>query len=194
MQTGREQSRPRRPESGMTLLETMIALAMLFVVATGLTMMATYATVTTENQGHLVTRTAEYAQDKMEQLMSLRFDDTFTDTINEDCVDYLEGYDCSDPDIGEVGLSPGGSLNHSAPADHYVDYLDASGNPMGGGVTAPDGWFYMRVWLIEDTGLDATLPANVKRITVSVTTRTTVEMESGNQLQSVLSTLKTSPF
>ena len=35
---------------------------------------------TTENQGHLMARATEYAQDKMEQLLSLSFGDVTTDT------------------------------------------------------------------------------------------------------------------
>jgi len=177
-------------ESGMTLIETMIALAVLFVVTAGLMGLAVVATVTTENQGHLATRTAEYAQDKMEQLMSLKYGDSSSDTIRVDCVLYLVDDTCDTA----AGLFPGGSLDFNAPVDDYVDYLDRTGNPLGGGAAAPAGWFYMRVWLIEDNAADATLPVGIKRITASCKTRTTVTQQSGDQLAATLVTLKTSPF
>jgi len=60
----------------MSLLETMIATAVLLIATVGIMAMAMIATSTTENQGHLATRTAEYAQDKMEQLISLAYGDS----------------------------------------------------------------------------------------------------------------------
>src|SRR5258708_21500087 len=68
-------SRNRNAQAGMTLLETMIALAILLVVAAGVMGLAAVAVSTTETQGHLAARTAEYAQDKMEQLLALKFCD-----------------------------------------------------------------------------------------------------------------------
>src|ERR1041385_9506661 len=65
----------RRSQAGISLIETMIALAILLVVSIGILSMAIVSITTTENQGHLGARTAEYAQDKMEQLQSLSFAD-----------------------------------------------------------------------------------------------------------------------
>jgi hypothetical protein len=175
----------------MTLIETVIALAVLFIVAAGLMGLGAVAVMTTENQGHLATRTAEYAQDKMEQLMSLKYGDDSSDTISADCVLYLVDDDCT---TGAAGLLPGGSLDFSAPANDYVDYLDREGNPLGGGAAAPAGWFYMRVWRIDDNASDATLPVGIKRITVSCRTSRTVEMRAGDRLTATLTTLKASPF
>jgi prepilin-type N-terminal cleavage/methylation domain-containing protein len=178
----------RGSQAGMTLIEMMIALAILLIVASGLMGLAVVATVTTENQGHLATRTAEYAQDKMEQLMSLKFGDVSSDTISLNCVLYLVNTDCS---AGAAGLAVGGSLDFSAPVDDYVDYLDNEGNPLGGGAVAPDEWFFMRVWEITNPGGDTTL----KQITVSCRTRYQVgTMESGNLLASTVTSLKTQPF
>ena len=58
-------------QSGLSLIETVIAIAMLFVASGGIMSMAIVATLTTENQGHLAARTIEYAQDKLEQLIAL---------------------------------------------------------------------------------------------------------------------------
>src|SRR5260221_5363757 len=71
-------SRNRNAQAGMTLLETMIALAILLVVAAGVMGLAAVAVSTTETQGHLAARTAEYDQDKMEQLLALKFCDSDT--------------------------------------------------------------------------------------------------------------------
>src|SRR5262245_7873887 len=145
-------SNRRRGEAGISLLETMIALAILMIVSLGILSMAMISMTTTENQGHLAARTTEYAQDKMEQLLGLAFTDgasgsnTGTDNTSID--------DTNNTDTlgtGGTGLYAGGSLNTSAPLDGYVDYLDANGNPLGGGAAKPANAFYIRVWQITDT-------------------------------------------
>src|SRR5260370_23800761 len=72
--------RIRKSQAGLTVMETVIALAMLVIVATGVMGLAAVAVSTTETQGHLAARTAEYSQDKMEQLLGLHFCDGQTDT------------------------------------------------------------------------------------------------------------------
>src|SRR5262245_11150849 len=71
---------PITSERGTTLIETMIALAVLLIAMTGLMTLAGLSSRTTENNGHLAARTAEDAQDKMEQLLALKYGDTTTDT------------------------------------------------------------------------------------------------------------------
>ncbi|MBI2819155.1 MAG: prepilin-type N-terminal cleavage/methylation domain-containing protein [Acidobacteria bacterium] len=186
------QSIRRRSEAGMTLIETMLALVILFIVAAGLMGLAVVATVTTENQGHLSARTAEYAQDKMEQLMSLAYGDFQSDTISPNCVLYLVNPNCV---TGAAGLAVGGSLNFAAPVNNYVDYLDSQGNPLGGGAVPPATWFYQRVWIITNPDLGAGPDLNLKQITVSCRTRFQVgTQKSANVLASTLTSLKTNPF
>ena len=67
-------------EAGFSLLETMVALMIVFVAAAGLLPLGIVAFSTSENQGHLSARAAEYAQDKLEQLMALWYGDTTSDT------------------------------------------------------------------------------------------------------------------
>src|ERR1043166_4676119 len=101
----------RRKEAGISLIETMIALAILMIVSLGILSMAMISMTTTENQGHLAARTTEYAQDKMEQLLGLQFTDgqggagLGTDTTSIDTVNntYTLG-------TGGNGLLAGGSL------------------------------------------------------------------------------------
>ena len=61
----------RSKETGFSLLETMVALMIVFVAAAGLLPLGIVAFSTSENQGHLSARAAEYAQDKLEQLLAL---------------------------------------------------------------------------------------------------------------------------
>jgi type II secretory pathway pseudopilin PulG len=124
-------------QAGMTILETMVALALLLVVAAGIMSLAGVAMSTTENQGHLASRTAEYAQDKMEQLLALNYKDVRTDTTVFPAV---LGTACPTA----CGLTPGGGLNPAAPVAGYSDYVDISGNPVAAGAN----WQYVRVWQI----------------------------------------------
>src|SRR5881296_1300752 len=61
----------RKSQAGISLIETTMALGLLLVVSAGILGLGAIALSTTENQGHLAARTAEYAQDKMEQLLAL---------------------------------------------------------------------------------------------------------------------------
>jgi Flp pilus assembly protein TadG len=164
-------------ESGTTLIETAIAVGILLVVVTGLMSMATVATSLTENGGHLAARTAEYAQDKLEQLLALAYSDAVSDTTQ-----------LPTANSGGTGLAIGGSSNTDTPVARYVDYLLQDGSPMCPctGVVPPTGWFYQRVWQISSPSV------NLKQITVTATVASSV----GRALRpkSSVSVLKTFPF
>jgi prepilin-type N-terminal cleavage/methylation domain-containing protein len=165
-------------DDGFTLIETMIALGLLLIVAAGVLPLGLLAMNTTENQGHLVARTTEYAQDKLEQLMALSYGDTASDTRVFPAAA-----------LGGSGLSLGGSINPDAPVALYVDYLDANGTLVPGvGVTAPAGWYYKRVWSITSPR------ANLKQIAVTVTVRTAAAAGIGLVPRSTVAVLKTFPF
>ena len=132
-----------KAQAGMTLLETMVALALLLIVASGIMSLAGVAMSTTENQGHLGSRTAEYAQDKMEQLLALSYKDHATDTTVFPAV---LGTSCPPA----CGLQLGGGLDPNAPVPGYSDYVDTSGNP----VAAGGNWQYVRVWQITQAATD----------------------------------------
>jgi len=180
----RRQKRTAGSQTGMSLIELMIALAILLVVSVGILSMAMISITTTENQGHLAARTAEYAQDKMEQLLSLftdctgAFTCTDTTTIDTTTNSYTLG-------VGGTGLLAGGSVTTAT--NGYVDYLDASGNPLGGGATAPSNWSYRRMWLVTDVS------TTLKQITVKVTSRTSVGGPSVTP-NSTVTSLKSNPF
>jgi len=167
---------PAHSDDGSSLVETVVATALLLVVIAGLGSMGIIGTMTTENQGHLAARTTEYAQDKMEQLLVLAWGDTTSDTRVFPAAA-----------AGGTGLAIGGSANPSAPAAGYADYLDKSGTLIaaeGGGV--PEDWFYQRVWAVSSP------EANMKRIEVTVI----VESSLGRTAppQSTVTALKTFPF
>ncbi len=144
----------RASESGVSLIETLIAMALLLVSIAGLGSMGVVGLTTTENQGHLAARTTEYAQDKMEQLLVLAFGDTQSDTRVFPAAA-----------AGGTGLAAGGSANPAAPVAGYVDYLDQNGNLLPTAAGVPATWFYKRVWAV--TNVSATL----KRISVTATVK-----------------------
>lgn len=170
----RNDNRRRNPQAGISLIETMIALGLLLVAAAGIMTMATVAMSTTETQGHLAARTAEYAQDKMEQLLALQYPDKTTDTTVFPSAVTGAG----------TGLLPGGGLNPNAPVAGYSDYVDQSGNP----VAAGGNWQYVRVWQIT-----ANAANTMKTIAVLTQVRYAVG-QSGVLPRSTVSCLKSFPF
>jgi type II secretory pathway pseudopilin PulG len=182
-------ARNRSCQTGMTYLETMVALALLLIVASGVMGLASVAVSTTETQGHLAARTAEYAQDKMEQLLALKFCDGSTDTTVFPAVSTtsttigLAG--CTNLNAAVPTATAGGGLSPTAPTTGYVDYLDASGNL----VASTANWEYVRVWQIS-------VPAGsvgLKQITVLAQTSKAVG-SSGRLPQATVVALKTYPF
>lgn len=177
-----ETARPRvarqSRQAGFSLIETMVGLLILLVVATGVLPLGLMAITTSENQGHLATRAAEYAQDKLEQLMALSYGDSTSDTRQ-----------FPSPDLGGSGLTVGGSVNTAAPVALYADYLSLEGvlipSPSG---APPAGWYYQRVWAVDQRA------PNLKEITVTVTVRVAALGGSGRIPRATVATLKTFPF
>ena len=168
----------RAPESerGFSIIEVVVAMALLSTVAAGVLAMASLALIQAENQGHLAARTAEYAQDKMEQLLVLAYGDQVSDTRVFPAVA-----------AGGTGLAVGGSADPANPVAGYVDYLDIRGNLLvAAGAAGPPGWFYERAW--EITQVSGTM----KQIRVT----TTVAQSVGNKQrpEATLTTLKSFPF
>lgn len=173
-----------RGEEGTSILEVVIASAILVTLMAGLMSLVGLAISTTENQGHLAARTTEYAQDKMEQLLALTYGDTTSDTRVFPAAS-----------SGGTGLAVGGSSDADAPVALYVDYLEengdlcVAGNAECGapsGTTPPTGWFYKRVWQITQVSTD------LKQVTVTAT----IARGFGGAMkaQSTLTVLKSKPF
>ena len=164
-------------ERGSSLIEVMGATVLIAIVMAGLMGMDAVASRITENYGHLAARTAEYAQDKMEQLLALAWGDTTTNTAVFPATA-----------TGGTGLAVGGSSDVAAPTAGYVDYLDQNGQliPAGAGGAAPAGWFYKRVWQVTNPSV------NLKQITVSVTVA--LGYEGASPTTSTMAVLKSYPF
>jgi hypothetical protein len=172
----------------------MVGLCILLVVAAGVLPLSILSLRITENHGHLMARATEYAQDKLEQLMALSYGDTISDTRVFPATD-----------TGGSGLTPGGSANAATPVHLYVDYLNMEGAllaaPSG---TQPEGWYYQRVWRVEEVGTADPTPncpaaasaarICLKRITVTATVRTAAQGGSGIVPRATVTVLKAYPF
>lgn len=147
-----------RRSGGFTILETLIAIIVLMIAAAGVASVFAVAIGTDKAQGEIATRTIEYAEDKMEQLQSLAYLDSATNTSVWPTT--LTG----GTGLGGAmaGSSTVGGINQGAPVAGYVDYLDAVGN-MCAGTVCPSGnpVFYQRQWMIQTNAA-----GNLKIITV----------------------------
>ena len=121
----------------MTLIETMIAAAVLVVGLLALVGTLAVAVSDNWNRGDRATRTTEYAQDKMEQLLALSFTDTTTNTAVY-----------PPATTGGTGLSAGGGITPGSPVTGYVDYLDNTGTQQTSATNAA----YIRQWGVSVNG------------------------------------------
>ncbi len=141
--------RNQSDDSGMTLIETMIAMVILLFGLLSMAQILAFSVVASKTYGRDSTKATAAAHDKMEELTSLSFSDTTTN------VTVASPY----PANG-VGLTAGGAIPPNDPAGGYSDYL----NLTGARTTAEDA-AYTRQWqIINDT-------ATVKRIIVAVTSK-----------------------
>ena len=171
------QRRPRdraRSERGSTLIEALVAAGILIIVVVGLLPVFMLATQETYAQGDVATRVTEYAQDKMEQLLSLNKDNIISDGFNDGTTDttvFPAAVNALDGTTNCTGTSPNicglggvmaasttvGSIPPAAPVTYFVDYLDTNGNLL----TSSTGAYYTRQWQVST---DST--GNLKTITV----------------------------
>jgi hypothetical protein len=167
------------------------ALGILAVIAAGVLPLGLIAVTTTENQGHLMARSTEYAQDKLEQLMVLAYGDVTSDTRVFPATF-----------AGGSGLAIGGSLDTAAPVALYVDYLDINGNVLAAAGGQPANWYYQRVWQVAiPAGFAGNAactqpnpPGCLKQITVTATVRAAAAGGAGMIPRSTVSALKSFPF
>jgi Tfp pilus assembly protein PilV len=147
----------RNNQRGVTLIETMIAAIILLIGIVGIMSLFTVAIQQSSGQGDIGTRTAVYAQDKIEQLMALGFNDGASNTTVYPTASNggtgLGGTMAGSTTVG--GITPG------SPVTSYVDYLDA-----GAQQTTASGANYMRQWTISTNAA-----GNLKTITVLTTVK-----------------------
>ena len=175
-------TREIQSERGLSFVETVFAVSVVMIAALGLLPLGAIATKTTENQGHLMARCTEYAQDKLEQLMALQFGDAITDTrvfpANPNGGTGLGGK----PLAATVG-----SADPDAPVNQFVDYLNIDGDLLDAAAGVPADWFYKRVWQV--TPVSATL----KRITVTAIVKNSIG-STGQIPRATVVALKSYPF
>jgi hypothetical protein len=159
-----------RDGRGISLIETMMAAGILLIAVGGLLNLFTLAVTQNSQQGNTATRTTEYAQDKLEQLMKLDFADGTTDTTVTP-VSATGGTGLGGVMAGNTTL---GSIPPAAPVALYADYFDNQGNRVTSALQAS----FIRQWSIS-TNATATL----KTLTVVVSSQV-----AGNQPGAVAST------
>jgi Tfp pilus assembly protein PilV len=145
----------RNGERGVTLIETVIAAAVLLIGIGGVLGMFTVAVSQDSSRGDVAARTAVFAQDKMEQLLALTFNDSSSNTT------VYPTASSGGTGLGGVmaGSATVGGITPASPTASYVDYLDA-----GAQQTTATGASFMRQWMISTNSA-----GNLKTITVLTT-------------------------
>jgi type II secretory pathway pseudopilin PulG len=158
-------SRSARNQGGFSLLEAIVASGLMAGALAALGQM--FAISVANNRS---TRATSYctvlAQQKMEQLRGLTWGfDTAGLPISDTTSNTAAPVEMP---AGGTGLSqsPVGTLTSNT--DGWVDYLDQSGNVLGGGTTLPPGTVYIRRWAVDPL---PSSPADTIVIGVFVTTR-----------------------
>ena len=145
----------RRNDCGATLIETVVALLILLIGVMSVLGLLTVAVAQNWNMGDRATRTTEYAQDKMEQLLALNFTDSASNTA------VYPTATTGGTGLGGVmaGSTTVGGVVSGTPVSQYVDYIDSSGNLQ----TTSTGALYSRQWSISTNAT-----GNLKTVTVVV--------------------------
>ena len=137
---------------GFTLMEVLVAMAVIMVAALGGMQLVSMAigTIASARTQSLATGLASA---RIEQLRGLQFEYDgagirVTDTSTDLTID--------PPGPGGAGLSPSGPSTLDSNVPGYVDFLDGRGQWVGNGASAPPGAALVRRWAVEpiDAGGD----------------------------------------
>ena len=132
-------------QQGFTLMEVLIAMALIMVAALGGMQLVSMAIeMMAQARRHSLATTL--ASSRMEQLRALRFE---FGTTGARITDTSADLTADPPRLGGPGLSPSGPLALDADLPGYVDYLDARGARVGGGASPPPGAALVRRWAVE---------------------------------------------
>jgi hypothetical protein len=206
-------------ERGVTLVETMAAVAIALIGVFGLASVIFQASVINKNRGTELTRATIYAQDKLEKLLSLDFNSCTADPNSCTCPASSQPSTCNTTNITDAnwtqGLLAGGPISSSQTTGPptgltcptasgssvgYIDFLDANGNqlPQSGSPPVPTPGACSSVtgttisYIREWTITDLTPPSGgpaLKQITVAVYSLNGVNSEGGKPIVLVTSTL-----
>jgi prepilin-type N-terminal cleavage/methylation domain-containing protein len=150
--------------AGFSLIEVVIAMALLTLVSLGVAQL--FATSTRVNlMARGMTSTTVLAEQKLEQIRSLTwgYDEDGLGLPVSDTTTNLTVYP---PAANGTGLNPSPSDSLEQNTAGFVDFLDAQGNWVGTGTTAPSTAAYIRRWSIQPLPIN---PNNTLVIQVLVT-------------------------
>lgn len=149
---GRAQSPRADPKvAGFSLIEVVIALAILIVAVLGLAQLFVYS-ARAERQGRVVTTASVLASQKLDQLRSLAFTyDAAGVRVTDVASDTTT---VPERPAGGVGLTASALTSLETNTLGYCDFLDAAGRDLGVGPTPPHGTAFVRRWAIVPVGDD----------------------------------------
>jgi prepilin-type N-terminal cleavage/methylation domain-containing protein len=144
---------PRLDETGFTLVEVLVALAIVTCAAAGLAGLVTVAVRAAEVARSLTSCTTLAVQ-KMEQLKALTWSFADAGVVSPPVSDTTTDLSSDPPTGGGRGLapSPSGVLDRNTPG--YVDFLDRDGRWVGTGVTPPAPAVFIRRWSVTPLPAD----------------------------------------
>lgn len=142
-------------ERGFTLMEVLVALAVLCVAALGGIQLVAVATEMMA-RARVQSIATSLAAARLEQLRGLQFEFDAAGLRVTD-VSMNLGEDPAVP--GGPGLSVSGAASLDANVSGYVDFLDRRGAWIGTGATAPAGTAFVRRWSIDTVGATGDLLA-----------------------------------
>jgi prepilin-type N-terminal cleavage/methylation domain-containing protein len=134
------------PDAGFSLLEVLVAAMLLATALVSLAQL--FGVATRSNIGsRATTYAAVLAQQKLEELRSLSWGfDQVGLPISDISTDTTVTPETPN---GGTGLSPSPPDALQSNSAGWVDYVDAYGNKLGGGATAPDNALYVRRWMVS---------------------------------------------
>ncbi len=158
------------------MLEMLIATAIFFIGITGLMALATVAIAKTSGHGDQGTKTVEFAEDKMEQILALKYTTGYIDTVT----DLTQTTITNLVQSTGVGLTANPNCVFATPNTCYVDYISMTGVASNSSANAA----YMREWMIVDDSV-----GHSKSITVYVVALSGADYNAGRALISPSATL-----
>jgi prepilin-type N-terminal cleavage/methylation domain-containing protein len=132
-------------QQGFTLMEVLIAMALIMVAALGGMQLVSMA-IETMSQARRHSVATTLVSSRMEQLGALRFE---FDPSGARITDTSADLTADPPALGGPGLALSGPLALDVNVPGYVDYLDARGVRVGAGASPPADAALVRRWAIE---------------------------------------------
>jgi hypothetical protein len=148
-----------KAESGIGLIETLLALLILIVGLSAVMSLFAVSMTFNHEQGNVGSRASSFAEAKMEELLALTFTDNATDTTVWPPTTAVNTGLC-----GELGQNAScGGVNPAAPVLNFADYLDFQGKRVPANQA-----FFTRQWQIQ---MENAATRSLKTVTVRVTAK-----------------------